>query len=912
MTRIIRSVAVLALLVAGQSAVAIEDLQIEAVSGEPFGIGKISWRVAANEKGDLDAGLDQWLVVERNGRVLYPAVNVAPVRQLLRTLLDRPERPAVYFLFRGNEPLSLTLYAPNAVARDVQPIANPRLHRRLQTEWWREFLQGARRNVRQDELPPVVENYLVAMLSRRLGLPTETLIDQLFNNNHVNETLGLFLGTESIRAAMQKETVLRTGNGVVVADQPLPPAVVPPPMAIPALPDNVEIEPIALHVPAECFYVRFGSFDNFSWTRATLDDWGGDLRNMLAVRGVDYGNTQRIERQLLMKESVLSKIFGPQVIADVAMIGQDTFLREGAAFGIIFEAKNNFLLSQSLKQQRTESLADKSVKDEVVEIAGRKVSFYSTPDNKVRSFYAIDGDFHLVTNSRAIVKRFFEAGQKQAALGALPEFKYARSLMPLSRGDTAWVYLSDEFFRNIIGPKYRVEMTRRLQALTDLELIQLARLAAKAERVPGETIEQLVQANLLPPSFGKRADGSRPIVAGADIRDSLRGTRGTFTPIPDIEFDKITAAEAQAYDGFARLYKQEWERVDPVTAAVRREPAEGANRERIVLDVHVAPFAKKHYTMLSDMFGPPSKQMLAPVPGDMISAQAIMGPSRQLNPGGEVHHLFAGLRDYNPPFEVRDGMVLPSGGALTDMVRGYLGAWPKPGVLSQLIGNGPVQLDANGMAKVLGGFYFKPFGDFSLLSWQPDVLAEVGPKLQMVEADRPAQFRLVVQDLTQSKLTDLVNTFAYLRAKKTSAGNVRFLHSLSSQFQLPREDCLAVAQQLVDAKLVCPLGGSYKLNQYDSGLRAWTSTGIVPQKGSERFKLPDGYQPPPMNWFRGLTLDLTILENEILAHAEILTQRKGPVAPAAKPAPPQGEEIPQPAPKPNTAPPPGPPVPSRT
>ena len=102
--------------------------------------------------------------------------------------------------------------------------------------------------------------------------------------------------------------------------------------------------------------------------------------------------------------------------------------------------------------------------------------------------------------------------------------------MPVSRGDTVWVYLSDAFFRNITGPHYRIEMARRLQAAADIELVQLAKLAAVAEDQPGGTIEQLKAAALLPPEFGPLPDGSRVVLAGGEVSDSLRGRRGRSCP----------------------------------------------------------------------------------------------------------------------------------------------------------------------------------------------------------------------------------------------------------------------------------------------------------------------------------------------------------------------------------------------
>ena len=53
---------------------------------------------------------------------------------------------------------------------------------------------------------------------------------------------------------------------------------------------------------------------------------------------------------------------------NVAVIGTDTFVREGAGVGIMFQAKNNFLFSSSISQQRAEALKALGAKEETLVI----------------------------------------------------------------------------------------------------------------------------------------------------------------------------------------------------------------------------------------------------------------------------------------------------------------------------------------------------------------------------------------------------------------------------------------------------------------------------------------------------------------------------------------------------------------
>ena len=76
---------------------------------------------------------------------------------------------------------------------------------------------------------------------------------------------------------------------------------------------------------------------------------------MVTLRGLIRGDSEKLQRQLALKKSALAGILGNQVIRDIAIIGRDAFVQEGAAVGILFQARNN-LLELDLKKQRTAAL----------------------------------------------------------------------------------------------------------------------------------------------------------------------------------------------------------------------------------------------------------------------------------------------------------------------------------------------------------------------------------------------------------------------------------------------------------------------------------------------------------------------------------------------------------------------------
>lgn len=875
--------------------------QIQAFAGRPFGVARVTAPIDSNAVAD-PARDDRFVVQEANGRAFYPAVAVNPVRRVFRRLLqvDSPGQVTVYFLFTGDEPLDITFHSPNARTLRAPVRHDERGFRRLLAAWWREYGAQARLTVRSDEYPPLVENYLVSMLAGRMGLEPPPFQRRQADRSQINEAVGMLLGAEAVRSAVQNQVLAQSGVEAGLADQPLPPPVGLPESLFPPAAEGIEIEPIAMHVPEECLYVRFGTFSNFLWLRDFMDQWGGNLQNMIAVRGVDTQANQRIEQQLSLRESSLSKILGPTVIADVAILAGDTAFEDGPSVGLLFQARNNFALSTDLTRQRREAVSGPlAASEQTVKIAGRDVSFISTPDNRVRSFYAADGDFHLVTTSRSMVERFLAAGAGERSLGASAEFRHARSIMPATNEDLIFAYLSDAFFRQALSPRYQIEMMRRMRSASQMQTVRLAVSAAagegleftEQEEAPAEgklplddriprRCEQLAAAGFLPPGFANRADGSR-LRTGPDgkLVDSLRGARGSFLPVGDVAIESVTASEAAAYQRFARQYQTDWLQAPTIAAAIRKESINGEGLEQLTLDLRVSPVSAPRYARYLGALGPPSKSRLARVEGDVASAELILNMALPLwSDNREVHHVFGGLRDFRMPFVVSQGNVQAPGGRPM-FVRGYIGAWPRIGLLELFIRPSPNQPDAQGYAELPEGQgWQRNLAPMTVFSFKRDVLEEVTPQLRIVDAERPAQARVRIADLSATELSGAINAFGYKRAHETTTGGARFLNTLARQLHVAPKACREIAEELLNGKLICALGADYELVKQQAGLELWTSSALQPDNRFLLRRIPPDYQFPLLEWFRGLETELRFADETLSAHATILIQQKQPPA----------------------------------
>ncbi|HEX3600470.1 MAG TPA: hypothetical protein VHU84_10035 [Lacipirellulaceae bacterium] len=889
---------------------------VEAYRGEPFGIGRVTIDLApgASSAPTVD---DRIVLDEAHGRVLYPVMKNGSARRLLRDFLgiETPGRATFLFMFRGDEPLDLVAYTPTPQHLTAQPADNAQKFNDLLGEWWNATSDHYAQVFRQAAYPVVVDNYLTATWARRLNREMPEPKRYLFQRFGIGAPwISQLMANEAYQTQVERDLLTEPvrANDRELVSLPIPPSSLPtPPSALPApLPSTVE--PLAAHVPEECFYLRFGNFTNYLWFRDFMRHWQGDLGNMLVVESVDRNISERLQQQIAVGETKIARVMGPTVVKDVAFIGLDAYLRDGAAMGILFQANNSGLLKNNLNGQRQDAKSKHSdAVEENIQIAGHDVSYIHTPDGRLRSYYAVDGDFHFVASSRVLIERFLQAGAGDRSLAASADFQDCRDAIPLTRDDTIFLFASAPFLQNLASPHYRVELDRRLRSVGEMRAIQLASLAAAAEAQPAKSIEDLIAAELLPAGFGERHDGSKlvfspsgpgqgegAVVATSAYRDSLRGDAGWMTPIPDMPVDKITTAEARHLAKFEQDLHSTVGSFAPVCAAVKRTDSTAHKGwDHIAADVRVARYSQTPVAKWPAMLGEAQTNRVAPIEGDAVSLEIVLGAL------GDPVHLFGGIRDFNSPLVVRQGEV-QTAGSITDSIRAYIGGWPKPHLIDRFVGSPKGPLDADGIARTGGLFdlWFRRADDFFLFSFKRDVLLEVGRQLAVIPAERPAQIRLHIDDLTNKQIATTVNGFGYSRARDTSASASRFMNSLSTQLHVAPEDARALGENLVGGKFACPLGGKYVLVDPSTPFnrdaqrsapttdtlpppadgavasatvdspgvhKLWVSTAPPAENRFLLTVIPADYQMPLMTWFRGLTADVARMNDELWLNAQL-------------------------------------------
>ena len=875
------------------------DVLVHTAAGQPYSVATVEIPLDPPVVGPE---LPPIQVTSESGRVLYSIGHdvrvkverpsgrpgrgrlIGRVGDLIREIaIDKDQLQTtsrrVSFLIRGAEPVNVTLAEGNRAFGTYRIVPEPNVDRdALLSQWWTAYTDSVHRQIQSAKYPTFVESYLVAMLSGRVNMPLpQWYVDIDQQEDELLSTLKLIAGAGGVADAMFRRSAIGDIQLRDPANLPLPQ----PPRwlssSVNAGDNEVEIEPLATHVPPECYYIRYGSFDNYLWFKDLSQEHGGDISRMVTVGGIKNDSAERIETQLNLETNGLSRIFGGSVIADQAIIGRDMFMTDGASVGILTQAKNAFLLRTALNNDRaSRASSDDAISLKQLKIGGRPVSFLSSADNRVRSFLAEDGDFFLVTNSRTLVERFFEISKNGKSLAATPSFRLSRTLMPLDRNDALFAYFSPEMLRGLIAPDYLIELRRRLVAKSDITLVHLARMAAKVESFEATSIDELIDAGFLPQGFNERSDGSGVVAVGDQVIDTLRGGRGTFLPIADVNIESASASERAWYEGIAADYNLRFPTIDPIMVGVQRQKVPDAPQiERIVLHAQVAPWDPSKYGWIAKQLGPPTNVAMQFAPDDIVAVQAHVA-SDQLGP---PTHLFAAIKDTMPPKPEEFEGILNIYRSLRG-IPGYLGAWPSPGALDRLpLGIGRGQPVGPGLNRLIGGLYRYNDGGFSVLSFQPDILQKSLSFMAAVDVEDQAQARARVGNLSGSQIERWVNQQLYQRAAQGSTSGASYLNMLTHQLRVSPNDVPSVSRSILGTDLQCTLGGKYVYADRDD---SWVSTQWQGSFAGQ--DAPPQFVAPALRWFRGADATVTQYPDRVVADAAIHIRREAPGTAAAKTA----------------------------
>ena len=389
-----------------------------------------------------------------------------------------------------------------------------------------------------------------------------------------------------------------------------------------------EVSSLAGATPDDFYYIRFRSLSKLLELADSADLWATHLFSHAAQTARTHQTVDRLKTQLCVETSDLLRPFYDVVVSEVAIVGSDLFLREGSDVTLlfhhdkapVFKTRMDGFLDSSEKAH-----ADaKRVTGDYRDVA---ITFVGTLDRTVHVYSAYPKPgLHVRSNSIAAMKRVLDTLLDETAnqsLAATHEFQYMRTLYKKDSDlEDGFVYLSDPFIRNLVGPVKKITERRRMVCYNHLRMLGHASMLYRTEHGAAPTsIGQLIETKCLPDDFGQGEmtcpDGGTYALSadGAEGVCSHHGRAGRMTPCCEIPVETITATEQQLYGEFLDEYNNYWRTFfDPIGIRVKTTP------ENYRLETIVLPLIDNtiYSTMVQVLGGAPVALDTAPTPDRTI------------------------------------------------------------------------------------------------------------------------------------------------------------------------------------------------------------------------------------------------------------------------------------------------------
>lgn len=340
---------------------------------------------------------------------------------------------------------------------------------------------------------------------------------------------------------------------------------------------------------------------------------GFALLEMFEAQAED-GNVQaRYEHQLTLELSDKIEALSMLTVKSLGLTASDPFLRTGTDLAILFETDGTGLLEAYVRERQRRALLNQAGAVELrSEHAGISYEGVRSPEREVSSYLVrLPDGVVAVTNSEVQVRSLIDAALgRTAAIASLAEYKVYRDRYPAADRQV-FALVSDDAIRRWAGPRWRIAAARRTRAAAIL-----ADEAARAlVRSGGESGPRALRArdDLRIPAGGRL----RPTARGAS--SDVYGTPEFLTPVVELEFDRVTEAEAQAYRSFRRDYERQWSDVfDPIGASLML--VEGG----VDLDLSIRPIARtSDYRQMLELVGEVHLKAGAAVTGELLMGQMV-------------------------------------------------------------------------------------------------------------------------------------------------------------------------------------------------------------------------------------------------------------------------------------------------
>jgi hypothetical protein len=348
---------------------------------------------------------------------------------------------------------------------------------------------------------------------------------------------------------------------------------------------------IARLVPEDQYFLHFNSMAAAGELFDLTTDWGDSLLRLFTISAQDNRVQQKLEDQLCLRRGQLTRLFADGVVAEMAVTGSDPFVVEGTDVSLVLRLKRPDVFQKAADDWLAQSKAKyKGLMERDFNYHGHKILARYTDDRMVSSFVVRHGDYVIYSNSHRAIRKVVDALAGTAPrLYDAPDYRYLCTLLPPADGPrSGYLFVSEAFLKQLVGPSFKIAEKRRLQCFNNLVMLNNASLFYRMEygRSPGSLTDLIENHFVDPKKLVCPHGGAYAFDAAHDTCTcSLHNRLKYLTPNAELPVLQISAQERQEYERYKQRYQAFWQGVfDPIAMRITAEP-------RVKLEVCVLPFA---------------------------------------------------------------------------------------------------------------------------------------------------------------------------------------------------------------------------------------------------------------------------------------------------------------------------------
>ncbi|HVT80185.1 MAG TPA: hypothetical protein VHM90_05965 [Phycisphaerae bacterium] len=290
-------------------------------------------------------------------------------------------------------------------------------------------------------------------------------------------------------------------------------------------------------------------FDGFASESPPAARWSAAAElAAFSPAGREASTLEFYRRQLGITFAALEKL----PVKAIAVTGSDLYFKTGTDVALLFDSPDQAAVLRMLDATIKATTGVDRISGKV---AGNGYFGYQTADRQISAYVAQAGPAVVLSNSLAQLERILNVqAHTEPALTSLDEYRFFRQKYTLGDPqETAFMMISDAAIRRWCSPQWRIASLRRTMAQAHIADLQA-----------GNSRSILLHSASESPRLETSFPLGNTFRLDAGVFSEHYGTLQFLTPIRELSLARVSAEEARLYEQWRSAYESGWRRFDPI------------------------------------------------------------------------------------------------------------------------------------------------------------------------------------------------------------------------------------------------------------------------------------------------------------------------------------------------------------